>query len=201
MVSVDPLAAASQTGFMPLRVRCPTGHKLIVPDDRAGRSLRCPRCGQVTMVPGERREREQETGARSQEPVASAESTRRRDSSSVMDWPNSIAPPTAVATPELDPSAVDQVIASAVAPPPPIVEPPPAPVVKPKSRALPPRLPSRRRQNRRRLSSQNLLSPNRSSHRRLRLHQPARIAPAEVAAIVRGSRRLRQSRCQPLHRR
>ena len=37
---------------MPLRVRCPAGHKLIVPDDRAGRTLRCPRCGEEVVVPG-----------------------------------------------------------------------------------------------------------------------------------------------------
>ena len=38
---------------MPLRVKCPAGHKLIVPDDRAGRTLRCPRCGEEVVVPGE----------------------------------------------------------------------------------------------------------------------------------------------------
>jgi len=129
---------------MPLRVRCPTGHKLIVPDDRAGRSLRCPRCGEVTLVPGERLEladRGQASGVRVQEPGITAEGTRRRDSGSVLDWPNSIAPPTAVATSPLDPAAVDQVMAGEAAPPPPvsIVEPAPEPVVKPKSRALPPR--------------------------------------------------------------
>jgi hypothetical protein len=36
---------------MPLRVKCPAGHKLIVPDDRAGRTLRCPRCGADVVVP------------------------------------------------------------------------------------------------------------------------------------------------------
>ena len=38
---------------MPLRVKCPTGHTLIVPDDRAGRTLRCPRCEASVVVPGE----------------------------------------------------------------------------------------------------------------------------------------------------
>jgi hypothetical protein len=38
---------------MPQRIKCPTGHSLIVPDDRAGRSLRCPRCGESVLVPGE----------------------------------------------------------------------------------------------------------------------------------------------------
>lgn len=29
---------------MPIRVECPAGHKLIIPDDRVGQPLRCPRC-------------------------------------------------------------------------------------------------------------------------------------------------------------
>lgn len=37
---------------MPLRIKCPTGHTLIVPEDRAGRTLRCPRCEQAVVVPG-----------------------------------------------------------------------------------------------------------------------------------------------------
>jgi len=37
---------------MPLRTQCPAGHKLIVPDDRAGRSLRCPRCDAAFTVQG-----------------------------------------------------------------------------------------------------------------------------------------------------
>src|SRR5262245_54144728 len=37
---------------MPLRIKCPTGHTLIVPDDRAGRTLKCPRCDQSVVVPG-----------------------------------------------------------------------------------------------------------------------------------------------------
>ena len=36
---------------MPLRIKCPTGHTLIVPDDRAGRTLKCPRCDQSVIVP------------------------------------------------------------------------------------------------------------------------------------------------------
>jgi len=36
---------------MPLRIKCPTGHTLIVPDDRAGRTLQCPRCDQPVVVP------------------------------------------------------------------------------------------------------------------------------------------------------
>src|SRR5262245_51798011 len=39
---------------MPLRAQCPAGHKLIVPDDRAGQRLRCPRCDAAFTVPGER---------------------------------------------------------------------------------------------------------------------------------------------------
>ena len=37
---------------MPLRIKCPTGHTLIVPEDRAGRTVRCPRCEQAVVVPG-----------------------------------------------------------------------------------------------------------------------------------------------------
>jgi hypothetical protein len=36
---------------MPLRIKCPTGHTLIVPDDRAGRTLKCPRCDRDVVVP------------------------------------------------------------------------------------------------------------------------------------------------------
>jgi hypothetical protein len=36
---------------MPLRIKCPTGHTLIVPDDRVGRTLQCPRCDQPVVVP------------------------------------------------------------------------------------------------------------------------------------------------------
>jgi hypothetical protein len=39
---------------MPLRTECPAGHKLIVPEDRAGRTLRCPRCSASFVVPGEK---------------------------------------------------------------------------------------------------------------------------------------------------
>jgi hypothetical protein len=54
---------------MPLRAACPAGHKLIVPDDRAGRTLRCPRCGAAVVVPGERvqEQRVQGSGFRVQE--------------------------------------------------------------------------------------------------------------------------------------
>jgi hypothetical protein len=38
---------------MPLRIKCSSGHTLIVPDDRAGRRLRCPRCQAEVVVPGE----------------------------------------------------------------------------------------------------------------------------------------------------
>src|SRR5262245_9607649 len=38
---------------MPLRIACPAGHKLIVPSDRAGKTLRCPRCSAAFVVPGE----------------------------------------------------------------------------------------------------------------------------------------------------
>src|SRR5688572_12575630 len=127
---------------MPLRVKCPTGHKLIVPDDRAGRSLRCPRCGQVTVVPGERIER---PAAKSELLVAATheapaeEKARPRDSSNVLDWPNSIAPPTVV-------DVAIQELAAEAPPDPPLPapssrQPPPRllpkPIIKPKSRALP----------------------------------------------------------------
>jgi hypothetical protein len=37
---------------MPFRIKCPSGHTLIVPSDRAGRTLRCPRCEEPVVVPG-----------------------------------------------------------------------------------------------------------------------------------------------------
>jgi hypothetical protein len=56
---------------MPLRTKCPTGHKLIVPDDRAGTSLRCPRCGEMFVVEPDKKpgteDRRQEAGVRGQE--------------------------------------------------------------------------------------------------------------------------------------
>ena len=37
---------------MPFRVKCPDGHVLIVPDSKAGRDIRCPRCGAVVSLGG-----------------------------------------------------------------------------------------------------------------------------------------------------
>src|SRR5215216_963556 len=75
--SVDPSLAADQTTGMPLRIECPAGHKLIVPEDRAGRTLRCPRCDAAFVVPGERRQEtvvsRQESGASVQTAVCLAE--------------------------------------------------------------------------------------------------------------------------------
>ena len=36
---------------MPIRFRCPTGHRLSVPESRAGKKVRCPRCKDVVQVP------------------------------------------------------------------------------------------------------------------------------------------------------
>lgn len=38
---------------MSIPVRCPNGHRLKVPDEYAGKSVRCPRCRQEFAVPGE----------------------------------------------------------------------------------------------------------------------------------------------------
>ncbi|MDX1947092.1 MAG: hypothetical protein SFU86_16960 [Pirellulaceae bacterium] len=100
---------------MPLRIKCPTGHTLIVPDDRAGRTLRCPRCGEAVVVPGGE-------GQAAPREVALPEAKRVGTTATV----------TA--------STVAKVASAA-----PIKNrpPPPArPVVKPKSRALPPREPA-----------------------------------------------------------
>src|SRR5262249_41589727 len=37
---------------MPIKVTCGQGHKLNVPDNLAGRKVRCPRCKDVVAVPG-----------------------------------------------------------------------------------------------------------------------------------------------------
>ena len=37
---------------MPIRFRCPSGHKLAAPEDRAGRKARCPECKQIVTIPG-----------------------------------------------------------------------------------------------------------------------------------------------------
>ncbi|MGV3606393.1 MAG: hypothetical protein ACO1RA_08285 [Planctomycetaceae bacterium] len=36
---------------MPFRVKCPSGHNLMVPDSRAGKSVRCPKCEAEVQVP------------------------------------------------------------------------------------------------------------------------------------------------------
>jgi hypothetical protein len=149
---------------MPLRIRCPSGHKLIVPDDRAGRSLRCPRCGQVTQVPAEEVGQvsrlpsndafgEQSLATHLAEVPASTHPAAALNSSasnsSVLDWPNSIAAPATAAALEepIPPPIVDVPEATGIVEPVPspssVVLPlrhkPPVPktVVKPKSRALP----------------------------------------------------------------
>ena len=36
---------------MPIRFYCPLGHRLVVPDERAGKKGRCPQCHQKVYVP------------------------------------------------------------------------------------------------------------------------------------------------------
>lgn len=36
---------------MPFRVKCPSGHNLMVPDSRAGKTVRCPKCEADVQVP------------------------------------------------------------------------------------------------------------------------------------------------------
>ena len=38
---------------MPLRIKCPSGHSLIVSESRAGQAFRCPKCQGEVRVPGE----------------------------------------------------------------------------------------------------------------------------------------------------
>src|SRR4051812_23616333 len=38
---------------MPLRIKCPSGHSLIVSESRAGQTFRCPKCSREVKVPGE----------------------------------------------------------------------------------------------------------------------------------------------------
>jgi DNA-directed RNA polymerase subunit RPC12/RpoP len=37
---------------MPLEFLCPNGHRIVCPDDRAGRDAKCPKCGVLLRVPG-----------------------------------------------------------------------------------------------------------------------------------------------------
>ncbi len=37
---------------MPIEATCPSGHKILCPDDRAGRAAKCPRCGAAFRIPG-----------------------------------------------------------------------------------------------------------------------------------------------------
>ncbi len=39
---------------MPIEAICPSGHKILCPDDRAGRAAKCPRCGASFRIPGPR---------------------------------------------------------------------------------------------------------------------------------------------------
>ncbi len=39
---------------MPIEATCPSGHKILCPDDRAGRAAKCPRCGASFRIPGPR---------------------------------------------------------------------------------------------------------------------------------------------------
>lgn len=37
---------------MPIRFRCPSGHKLAAPEERAGHKARCPKCQETVTIPG-----------------------------------------------------------------------------------------------------------------------------------------------------
>jgi hypothetical protein len=37
---------------MPIEALCPVGHKILCPDDRAGRTAKCPKCGAAFRIPG-----------------------------------------------------------------------------------------------------------------------------------------------------
>ncbi|MCE9527403.1 MAG: hypothetical protein K8R36_15275, partial [Planctomycetales bacterium] len=39
------------TSLMPLRIKCPSGHSLIVSESRAGQTFRCPKCQAEVRVP------------------------------------------------------------------------------------------------------------------------------------------------------
>lgn len=41
---------------MPLKVSCPAGHVLTLPESKAGTSVRCPQCRQYVQVPGNKEE-------------------------------------------------------------------------------------------------------------------------------------------------
>lgn len=36
---------------MSIEVRCPNGHRLSCPDDRAGKAAKCPKCGEIFTIP------------------------------------------------------------------------------------------------------------------------------------------------------
>jgi hypothetical protein len=107
---------------MPQRIKCPTGHSLIVADDRAGRTLRCPRCGESVLVPGEAGVVSLASDSSAAPPVS-----ERRES------------------PEESPIVAVTVPSTAIAPSRPILKPqqppcqsrPAAAPIKPKSRVLP----------------------------------------------------------------
>lgn len=105
--SVDLVDDAWQTEFMPLRVHCPAGHKLIVPDSRAGKKLRCPRCDAEFVAGG------------TEATVSPAPSLPEADAA--------IAPPSTIETAAPLPAVLPQ-LSPDVAP---VESPPPEPVLAP----------------------------------------------------------------------
>lgn len=111
---------------MPFRIKCPSGHTLIVPSDRAGRTLRCPRCEEPVIVPAL-------TAAAGNTAVKVPEKSPPMAVPAVV--PPPIAPP-----PVIEPVPPPVVHAKREVAPPPIVSPPKPPPLPPQP--LPPRAPS-----------------------------------------------------------
>lgn len=120
---IDRRASRVQTEGMPLRIKCPTGHTLIVPDDRAGRTLTCPRCDQPVVVP----EPESDVAGTALLGVLAEGSVATAVIRTTIGSSNS----------GNDSRAVGSALRSVPTPTERHIAPPPKPLVKPKSRVLP----------------------------------------------------------------
>lgn len=112
---------------MPFRVKCPAGHNLMVPDSRAGKAVRCPKCEAIFQVP--QRSTPLETSLAPAEASASAEPLPSVDSPPVVIAPSVTATPPLPADANLATTIVQAPTAQPTIEPPPVVAEPPVPPV------------------------------------------------------------------------
>jgi hypothetical protein len=140
---------------MPIKIVCQCGRQLIVPDQRAGRAVQCPKCNQRVEVPGERlpdpprvESVAKPAAAAVSEPVApkAVAPTPVSPAPKKAALPKPTPPPRAptIETVKAPPAPPPPVREKAAAPTPPPVPPPPPAIELPKietARSAPPPLP------------------------------------------------------------